>query len=90
MNIQQQQRQNPLASSWELKQYEASIAQKFNTYDRNKDGILDKVEFRSLLKDVFSSQTSTQFLEDAIEEAVWRMPNVDLATAKQVYKRGQC
>jgi Ca2+-binding EF-hand superfamily protein len=64
------------------------VAYKFQYYDKNKDGMLDKIEFRALLKDVFSSQTSTQFLDDAIEETVWRESNVDLLKAKQVCQTG--
>lgn len=60
------------------------LAQKFQLYDRNRDGLLDKNEFRSFLKEVFSSQKSSQFLDDAIEETVWRIPSANIDTAKQV------
>lgn len=70
---------------WETKeaQDDHMLSQKFQYYDKNRDGILEKSEFRSLLKDVFSSQTN-QFLEDAIEETVWRVHSADFATAKHV------
>jgi hypothetical protein len=70
---------------WETKetQNDQVLWQKFQFYDKNRDGSLEQGEFRSLLKDLFSSQ-STQFLDDAIEETVWRVPHADFIAAKQV------
>lgn len=84
MNITQQRSFPQQRSGWD-NTYSDDLAYKFTTYDKNKDGILDKVEFRALLKDVFSSQqSSTQFLDDAIEETVWRESRVDLQKVRQV------
>ena len=71
---------------WDTKdtQDDRVLLQRFQSYDKNRDGLLEKSEFRSMLKDLFSSQTSNQFLEDAIEETVWRVPTADFVTAKNV------
>lgn len=78
----QQRQSHVYSTSWESPSEQ--LAQKFQLYDKNRDGALDKNEFRSFLKDVFSSQKSSQFLDDAIEETVWRIPNPNLDAVKQV------
>lgn len=85
MNIYQTYSGQPQINSLDTKQSQAeqALLQRFQSYDKNNDGLLDQAEFRSILKDIFSKHLN-QFIDDAIEETVWRTPNADYNSVKNV------